>query len=115
MSLIKSSIMLFFARIFGTKKSFKISVAVVMTIVWMWAVSVILETFLLCRPLAFNWDPTLPGGSCGNRNATYVIAGTLNLLTDLMVMSLPIPHIWKLKLNVAKKVALCMIFSMGLL
>jgi hypothetical protein len=115
MSLIKSSIMLFFTRIFGTKRSFKISVAVVMVIVWLWAISIILETLLLCRPLAFNWDPTIPGGSCGQRNATYVVAGTLNLVTDLMVMFLPIPHIWKLQLSMAKKLALCTVFCVGLL
>ncbi|KAL1867792.1 hypothetical protein Plec18167_008538 [Paecilomyces lecythidis] len=114
MSLVKTSIMLFFFRIFGTKRSFRISVAVVMTIVWMWAISVVLETLLLCRPLAYNWDTTIDG-VCGERNATFVAAGTLNLVTDLMVMALPIPHIWKLKLSVAKKLALCLVFCMGLL
>jgi hypothetical protein len=106
--------MLFYFRIFGSKRSFRISIFVTMTIVWMWAASVILETFLLCRPLAYNWDISIPG-TCGNRNATYVVAGTLNLITDLMVMALPIPHIWKLQLTLAKKVALCGVFSLGLL
>ncbi|KAJ5674916.1 uncharacterized protein N7477_004850, partial [Penicillium maclennaniae] len=114
LGLIKSSIMLFYLRIFGTKKSSRISILVTMTIVWMWAVSVILETFLLCRPLAYNWDTSI-AGTCGNRNATYVIAGTLNLITDLMVMALPIPHIWKLQLSLSKKIALCGVFSVGLL
>ncbi|KAL4789422.1 hypothetical protein BDV19DRAFT_397043 [Aspergillus venezuelensis] len=115
MSLVKTSIMVFYLKIFGTKKSFRISVGITMTIVWLWAISVVLETLLLCRPLAFNWDTTIPGGSCGNRNATYVVAGTLNLVTDLMVMGLPIPHIWRLQLGVAKKIALSVVFCMGLL
>lgn len=106
--------MLFYMRIFGSKQSFRIGVFVTMTIVWMWSASVILETFLLCRPLAYNWDTTIDG-SCGERNATYVVAGTLNLITDLMVMVLPLPHIWKLQLNVAKKVALLSVFCIGLL
>ena len=80
----------------------------------MWVVSVILETFLLCRPLAYNWDTSI-SGTCGNRNATYVVAGTLNLVTDLMVMALPLPHIWKLQLSFSKKIALCGVFSLGLL
>ncbi|KAL4926651.1 uncharacterized protein BDV17DRAFT_293229 [Aspergillus undulatus] len=114
MSLVKTSIMVFYLNIFGTKRSFRVSVAITMTIVWLWAISVVLETLLLCRPLAFNWDTTIPGGGCGNRNATYVVAGTLNLVTDLMVMALPIPHIWKLQLGVAKKIALSLVFCMGL-
>lgn len=85
-----------------------------MTMVWMWAASVILETFLLCRPLAYNWDTSI-AGTCGDRNATYVVAGTLNLITDLMAMALPLPHILKLQLTLAKKVALCSVFSIGFL
>lgn len=106
--------MLFYFRIFGSKRSFRISVFVTIAIVWAWSVSVILETFLLCRPLAYNWDTTIPG-ICGNRNATYVVAGTLNLVTDLLVMALPVPHIWKLQLSLAKKVAVSSIFCLGLL
>lgn len=114
MSLVKTSIMLFYFRIFGKKKSFRISTFTVMTIVWLWAISVVLETFLLCRPLEYNWNTTIDG-VCGERNATYVVAGTLNLVTDLMVMALPIPHIWKLQLSIPKKLALSLIFCMGLL
>ncbi|KAL3470420.1 hypothetical protein BJX99DRAFT_49563 [Aspergillus californicus] len=113
MSLVKSSILLFLSGIFGTKRSFRISVYITLTIVWMWAISVVLETLLICRPLAFNWDTTIDG-KCGARNATYVAAGTLNLVTDLMVMLLPLPHIWKLQLNVAKKLALTLVFCMGI-
>ncbi|PYI11753.1 hypothetical protein BO78DRAFT_413562 [Aspergillus sclerotiicarbonarius CBS 121057] len=115
MGLIKSSVMLFFTRIFGSKRSFRICVFVVMVLVWIWAISVILETLLLCRPLAYNWDMTISNGVCGNRNATYVVAGTLNLITDLMVMALPLPHIWKLQLSIPKRLALSFVFCLGLL
>ncbi|KAJ5946441.1 hypothetical protein N7454_003280 [Penicillium verhagenii] len=114
LALVKTSIMTFYLRIFGTKRSFRIQVAITMTIVWCWSASVILETFLLCRPLKYNWDTSI-AGVCGDRNATYVVAGVMNLITDLMVMALPMPHIWKLHLGTAKKVALCSVFSMGLL
>ncbi|KAJ5116245.1 hypothetical protein N7456_000593 [Penicillium angulare] len=106
--------MTFYLRIFGTNNSFRIQVAITMTIVWVWSASVILETFLLCRPLKYNWDTSI-SGVCGNRNATYVVAGTMNLITDLMIMALPMPHILKLQLGTAKKIALCSVFSIGLL
>ncbi|KAJ5885374.1 hypothetical protein N7495_009884 [Penicillium taxi] len=114
LGLVKTSILLFYSRIFGTKKSFRISLIITMCIIWAWAISVILETLLLCRPLKYNWDTSIKG-TCGNRNAGYVIAGTMNLITDLMVMGLPIPHIWKLQLNTAKKAALSSVFCIGLL
>ena len=77
--------------------------------------SIVLETFLLCRPLAFNWDSTIPGGVCGARNTVYVSAGSLNVVTDFMVMMLPIPHILKLHLATKRKIGLVLMFSLGVL
>jgi len=85
-----------------------------MSILIMWAMSVILETFLLCRPLALNWDSTIEG-TCGDRNTVYVSAGALNVVTDFMVMALPIPHIIKLQLAWRRKAGLILMFSLGIL
>jgi hypothetical protein len=80
----------------------------------MWAMSVILETFLLCRPLAYNWDSTIKG-TCGQRNRVYVSAGALNVVTDFMVMSLPVPHLLRLQLALSRKLCLLLMFSLGIL
>lgn len=104
---------MFFVRIFGAKRSFNISVAVVLCIVWAWAIMVILECFLLCRPFAYNWDKSV-GGSCGDRRAAFIVAGVLNVITDLMVMGLPLPHVWTLKLNMQKKIGLTSVFCVGI-
>ncbi|KAI9728095.1 MAG: hypothetical protein M1834_007811 [Cirrosporium novae-zelandiae] len=110
---VKFSIMSFYIRIFGTKNSFRISVYIVMFLVMAWCVSLILETLFLCRPLAYNWDQTIDG-TCGNRNTTFVSAGVLNMITDILIMLLPIPHIWKLQLQMANNISLVAIFSLGI-
>lgn len=76
---------MFYYRIFGSTPSFRISAIVAIGILIAWAISIVLETFLLCRPLAFNWNPTIEGGVCGDRNTVYVSAGALNVVTDFMV------------------------------
>lgn len=111
--LIKSSIICFYFRIFGNTRSFRISAFVVLAFIICWALSVILETFLLCRPVAYNWDTSIKG-TCGDRNKVYVSAGALNVITDFMVMSLPIPHILSLQLKLKKKLGLLLMFSLGL-
>ncbi|CZR51597.1 uncharacterized protein PAC_01474 [Phialocephala subalpina] len=111
--LIKSSIICFYFRIFGKTKSFRISAFVVLAFIICWALSVVLETFLLCRPVAYNWDTSIKG-TCGDRNTVYVSAGALNVITDFMVMSLPIPHILSLQLKLKKKLGLLLMFSLGL-
>ncbi|KAL8814159.1 MAG: hypothetical protein Q9223_006600 [Gallowayella weberi] len=87
---------------------------VVAAIVTGWAISVFLETFLLCRPFAYNWDPTIKDFTCGNRNAAYIGAGSLNIVTDLMVLMLPIPMVWNLQIPRRNKAILTAVFGMGL-
>lgn len=113
--MVKFSILLFYVRLFGTVASFVLYVRVAMAIIFCWMVSVVLETFLLCRPLAFNWDTTVPGGVCGDRNAAYIVAGALNVGTDLLVMLLPMPNIWKLQMPVSQRVGLVGVFGIGFL
>ncbi|KAJ5548511.1 hypothetical protein N7513_005745 [Penicillium frequentans] len=109
----KTSIALFMVRIFGSNGTFKAGVIVALFIVWAWATSIILECFLLCRPFIYNWDTSIEG-HCGNRPAAFMVAGIMNVITDAMVIGLPLPHIWKLKLNMQKKIGLTSVFGVGL-
>ncbi|KAJ5653790.1 hypothetical protein N7490_000793 [Penicillium lividum] len=91
LALVKTSMMILYHKLFGTKSSMRIAIYATSAIVWAWALSIILESFLLCHPVEYNWNPMLQGGGCGNRNAAFVVAGVLNMVTDILVMSLPIP------------------------
>ena len=76
---------------------------------------VILEAFLLCQPLAFNWDKTIPGGFCADQHAAYISAGIINLIIDVSIIVLPMPMLWGLQMAMMRKVALTAIFSLGAL
>ncbi|KAI9875186.1 MAG: hypothetical protein M1830_008779 [Pleopsidium flavum] len=110
---IKISILLFYMRIFEVR-FFRIAAQATMVFVVLWALSVILCGFLLCRPFAYNWDQSIPG-SCGHQILSYILTGALNICTDVMVLSLPIPMVWKLQTDRANKVALTAIFGLGFL
>lgn len=110
----KFSLLTFYVRIFVIR-TFRFLAYFVAAVVCGWALSVILETFLLCRPFAYNWDPTIKDFTCGNRNAAYLGAGSLNIITDLMVLCLPIPMVWNLQIPRRNKVILSAVFGMGLL
>ncbi|KAG8529475.1 uncharacterized protein KY384_006112 [Bacidia gigantensis] len=78
-------------------------------------VAVIFEETLLCRPISLNWDTTPTGGTCGDGDAAYVATGVVNVLTDVLVICLPVPQIWKLQMPVRTKVVLSILFSFGLM
>ncbi|KAF3761233.1 hypothetical protein M406DRAFT_221390, partial [Cryphonectria parasitica EP155] len=112
--LIKFGVLSFYGRMFALTSWFKLSLRITAATVFLWMASIVLETFLLCRPLAYNWDTSIEG-VCGDRNAAYVIAGVMNMITDFMVLLLPVPAIWQLKMPTGQKVGLVGVFSMGVL
>ncbi|KAL4888788.1 hypothetical protein BDV59DRAFT_210917 [Aspergillus ambiguus] len=115
LALVKTSLMVLYYRLFGTKKSLRIAIYLTGAIVWAWGISIVLESFLICQPVEYNYNPMRPGGgSCGNRNAAFVVAGVLNMVTDFMVMLLPVRYIWGLQLATARKVGLIVTFCLGL-
>ena len=87
----------------------------VMGIVVAWWLSVVLEEFLLCRPFAFNWDQEIRGGVCGNTGTAYLVAGVINLCTDLLVLCLPAHMLVGLHLPLRNRLALLGIFGVGFL
>lgn len=112
--LVKLSVLRFYGRIFAPSRWFTWAVWVTAAAVVCWMVSVVLETFLLCRPLAYNWDASVDG-VCGNRNAVFVIAGITNMVTDFMVLIVPIPCILKLQMPVGQRIGLLLVFGMGVM
>ena len=81
----------------------------------LWVVGTILAGCLICRPFPMNWDQTIPGGHCGDQVLSFTVTGVLNLLTDVMVLVLPLPYLARLQMRLYKKVVLLGVFSIGFL
>lgn len=85
-----------------------------MALISAWAIGTVLAGLLICRPIAMNWME-VPGGSCGNQVLSFTITGIINLITDVAVLALPMPYLYKLQLPLYKKVVLISVFSVGFL
>lgn len=82
-----------------------------------WA-AIVLRIFFFCRPFAYNWDKSIPGGSCLDVPASYLRVGGLsivNLVLDVIVIILPLPILWNLNMATTKKVAISAVFGVGLM
>ncbi|OIW26036.1 hypothetical protein CONLIGDRAFT_684574 [Coniochaeta ligniaria NRRL 30616] len=110
---VKISIVLFYMRIFTTRK-FRIAAYCVMAYTIVWAISTWIVNLTTCSPIAFYYDKTIPGGKCRNQAISGSINGGLSLLGDIMVLALPIPVVWSLKINLRKKVGIMGIFLLGI-
>lgn len=108
------SILLLYIRIFfpiGTRRStFWWIIQVVIWLNLLYTISLILVTTLQCVPRHLPW-----GSSCVNQWLVLVMASTINIITDIAVLVIPIASIIKLHAAKKKKWAIWALFGFGAL
>jgi hypothetical protein len=110
---IKMSILHLYISVFGlVSKPFRQAVWIVMGICVLSTVVFIIQILVLCRPLAYFWDKSI-AGTCGSLNLTYLIPGIIITVEDLVVFTLPMPMLWKLKMERKKKLGTMFVFGIG--
>ncbi|KIW06741.1 uncharacterized protein PV09_02434 [Verruconis gallopava] len=77
-----------------------------------WGITITFLFIFICVPVQKIWYPQLPG-HCVNQVGTWVANATSTILTDLIILLLPIRELWKLQLKKFEKVALTLTFSLG--
>ena len=111
--LIRASVLVLYIRIFRTR-SFRITCYVVHGVNFAFFVSTILASALICRPLSYSWDKSIPGGTCGDQKSLDLYIGIVNLLLDICVVVLPMPVLWGLQMAISKKLMLSGMFGLGI-
>jgi hypothetical protein len=67
-----------------------------------------------CKPIAASWNPLLLATAvCSNRGAIYIATAVLGIVTDVVLMLIPIPTIWGLQMPTKQKIGLTFIFAVG--
>ncbi|KAL4939189.1 hypothetical protein BDV06DRAFT_225270 [Aspergillus oleicola] len=112
LSCTKISILFLYLRIFPVRWLIVSSWATISVIV-MWAIATILAGCFICRPFEYNWNKTILGGTCGNQVTSFTVTGVINLVTDVIVLVLPMPSLYKLQMATYKKVTLIAVFGLG--
>lgn len=109
---VKISIVHLYIRIFPGRLFSKFCYGVII-LTSCYFLSVLLEAFVLCKPVSYNWDKTIPGGKCANENLAFLLAGITNLLIDAIVVILPIPMLWRLQMPLIRKLGVLGMFGLG--
>ena len=107
----KVAAILLYLRLFVTQ-SFRISAFVVMAIVVGFSIGGICSTIWQCVPIAGAWDKTIDA-KCIDSDKFWVAYAVLNILTDVMVLGLPIPSIMRLQMSAREKRLLSGVLLLG--
>ena len=65
-----------------------------------------------CSPIDHAWS-TLTKSSCLNMDTIWVVGGSLNAITDIAALCLPMPLLWHLHVTKGKRLELIGVFLLG--
>ncbi len=89
LGVIKLSIILFFIRVLPPDHNWRKPLYGLAAWVATSESAFTVALFLQCRPLKFYWDKTVEGGTCFDQPKFYYVDAALNMVTDLVILSLP--------------------------
>ena len=70
-----------------------------------------LITILQCIPPNLNWDPDRAAKRCINFNVAYIVTGAVNVLSDSLILLLPMIAISRLHLAPLRKCGIFAVFG----
>lgn len=110
---VKISIMLQYRRIFTGPVMQKMTMALlIFESCWATTLSILLP--LVCNPVAMFWDTSVEG-TCLDQLSIWYVMASINLVTDFVVFSMPLPVIKSLQLPRRQKIMLMGVFCLGFL
>ena len=111
-SAIKISLLLLYIRVFP-QRAFRLTAYALMGVVAVYCVGCVIFYVGNCRPIQANWTPDLPGAVCGKQQAGWLGTGIANIITDVVILSLPMRSVYYLQVPRRTKAAVAGIFGIG--
>ncbi|KAI0508521.1 hypothetical protein F5B22DRAFT_390034 [Xylaria bambusicola] len=111
----KASALLFLKRIFPDYEKtawFNVIVWVTHALNVGWFVGIVVASFLNCDPVEKNWKPWVPG-TCRPTHELYLGSAVTSVFIDLIILLLPMPRVWRLRIGFARRCAVTAIFALG--
>ncbi|KAL8969891.1 MAG: hypothetical protein Q9197_004102 [Variospora fuerteventurae] len=111
---VRISIILLCVRIFPLRQ-FRLASWLVIALNVLTFLSIFLASFLICTPIYYAFDKTIPNGRCGDQRKFELFTAIMSLLLDLLLVVLPLPMLWRLQMKRKKKIQLSFVFGTGMI
>ncbi|KAM0234636.1 hypothetical protein ACHAP5_010031 [Fusarium lateritium] len=110
-----TSILLFYWRVFtGNTLSFRLYFWFGAFLVGSYPVYFMITMVFCCSPVSHYWTQfKATGGTCIDVGHFFVILAVINLITDVLLLAIPVPNILRLQMNIDKKIAVFVILGLG--
>ncbi|PQE32665.1 integral membrane protein [Rutstroemia sp. NJR-2017a WRK4] len=110
---LKSSIILLYVRLFPTD-TFRRFAWGIWVYTLLWTIGALGASTFECTPVSYFWNKDQEGHCVPNALRTVSFTnGFLSFIGDCVILCMPLPMIWNLRMNMRKKFALLGIFTVG--
>ncbi|KAJ5688296.1 hypothetical protein N7536_010915 [Penicillium majusculum] len=110
--LIKVSILMLYRRIFGMNWM----IWTTLLISYGWCIGSMIAALCACEPISYFWreiiDPT-SGSNRYNFYYYYVWNAAANVVTDILILLVPVPIVWSLQMRTTQKIGVCGVLLLG--
>ncbi|EXJ89943.1 hypothetical protein A1O3_03010 [Capronia epimyces CBS 606.96] len=109
----KTALLIFYLQLGNRQQWYQISIWVTMAVVIGSSIGILFGNIFACSPISKFWDLTLTTGTCINRLALYKATAIFGIITDIMIIGIPIPMVVGLHISRKKKAGLLFMFTIG--
>ena len=115
----KLSVILLYRRVFvSTSTRYRIGSYIVFILITVWCIGFFLATVFQCggQPANFWTSPETSQYLCVNTSILQLVLGVLDVVTDLLILMMPVPLVWVLAAHQkSQRLAIIATFVPGLL
>lgn len=106
--------MIFYLRL-SPQRWFKRAVWATIAIIAIYSPIIFFSMLFVCRPFSKAYAVINPveGGECLDLKALFIALAVVNVVTDVIMICLPIPMVLGLKMSRSRKVSVIFVFSIG--
>ena len=88
--------------------------SLITTIIIWYTISTFLTIFA-CSPREAIWNPLITNYQCLDNTTSDIISCSFNVVSDIIILMLPVRVVWKLRIPVGEKVKIILLFAVGLM
>ncbi|KAF2649985.1 hypothetical protein K491DRAFT_721173 [Lophiostoma macrostomum CBS 122681] len=112
-AVVKFSIIAFYWRLFAVTA--RIPIFIMAGVVFSWLMALLFLVIFTCDPIAASWDVTLQASAkCIELKSIYLGGSIPNVITDGILIIMPIPYVWRLHAPIAQRIILAGMFTLGI-
>ncbi|KAE8353403.1 hypothetical protein BDV28DRAFT_157087 [Aspergillus coremiiformis] len=110
---IKISIIILLRRLLGTVKRVDLLTSFLLVFTAAWGLAALLANTFQCWPPQYFWDKGITGHCIKGQKVLFMTNGSISLLEDVILLSIPIATVWRLQMSAGRKALLTMLFALG--